>query len=136
MDSTIARILLIRHARSIANVDPTVYLRMPDHMIPLADPHEDEDARAAGDAIAALAIDPASVCSWSSSFLRCRQTERIEHLEQPPAADPVAVIAPGEVHHVGLRSAGRQFRPEPLAEREMLQVHAEIDQAEDQKPRR
>ena len=77
MDSTIARILLIRHARSIANVDPTVYLRMPDHMIPLADPHEDEDARAAGDAIAALAIDPASVCSWSSSFLRCRQTERI-----------------------------------------------------------
>lgn len=77
MDSTIARILLVRHARSIANVDPTVYLRMPDHMIPLADPHEDEDARAAGDAIAKLAIDPSSVCSWSSSFLRCRQTERI-----------------------------------------------------------
>lgn len=24
-----------------------------------------------------LAIDPASVCSWSSSFLRCRQTQRI-----------------------------------------------------------
>ncbi len=77
MDSTISRILLVRHARSIANVDPTVYLRMPDHMIPLADPHEDEDARAAGDAIATLGIDPTSVCSWSSSFLRCRQTERI-----------------------------------------------------------
>lgn len=77
MDSTISRILLIRHARSIANVDPSVYLRMPDHMIPLADPTEDEDARAAGAAIAGLGIDPESVCSWSSSFLRCRQTERL-----------------------------------------------------------
>jgi broad specificity phosphatase PhoE len=77
MDSTISRILLVRHARSIANLDPTVYLRMPDHMIPLADPHADEDARAAGDEIAALGIDATGVCSWSSSFLRCRQTERI-----------------------------------------------------------
>ncbi len=77
MDSTIERILLVRHARSVANVDPTEYLRTPDHMIPLADPHEDEDAREAGAEIAGLGIDPADVCSWSSSFLRCRQTERI-----------------------------------------------------------
>jgi 2,3-bisphosphoglycerate-dependent phosphoglycerate mutase len=77
MDSTIDRILLVRHARSTANLDPTVYLSTPDHMIPLIDPHADADAAAAGDAIAALRIDAASVCSWSSSFLRCRQTERI-----------------------------------------------------------
>ena len=90
MDSTIDRILLVRHARSVANADPTVYLSMPDHMIPLIDPHADEDAHAAGAAIAALGIDPASVCSWTSSFLRCRQTERIvlqcAFGEQPSAA--------------------------------------------------
>jgi broad specificity phosphatase PhoE len=77
MDSTIDRILLVRHARSLANVDPSVGLSTPDHMIPLADPDEDADARAAGDALANLEIDASQVCSWSSSFLRCRQTERI-----------------------------------------------------------
>lgn len=77
MDSTIDRILLVRHARSVANVDPAVYLSTPDHMIPLVDPHADAQAHAAGAAIATLGIDPASVCSWSSSFLRCRQTEHI-----------------------------------------------------------
>jgi 2,3-bisphosphoglycerate-dependent phosphoglycerate mutase len=77
MDSTIDRILLVRHARSIANVDPTVGLSTPDHAIPLVDPHADEEAHEAGAAIAALDIEPGSVCSWSSSFLRCRQTEGI-----------------------------------------------------------
>lgn len=77
MDSTIDRILLIRHARSTANLDPTVYLSTPDHMIPLVDPRADADAHAAGEAIARLNVDPSSVCSWSSSFLRCRQTEHI-----------------------------------------------------------
>lgn len=77
MDSTIDRILLVRHARSVANVDPAVGLSTPDHMIPLVDPHADEDAHEAGSAIAGLDIDPEGVCSWSSSFLRCRQTESI-----------------------------------------------------------
>ncbi|MEZ4295330.1 MAG: histidine phosphatase family protein [Polyangiaceae bacterium] len=77
MDSTIDRILLVRHALSVANVDPTVGLSTPDHMIPLVDPDADEQARAAGEKLAELAIDPASVCCWSSSFLRCRQTEAI-----------------------------------------------------------
>lgn len=77
MDSTIDRILLVRHARSVANVDPTVGLSTPDHMIPLVDPDEDADAHGAADLISALALDPLSVCSWSSSFLRCRQTEGI-----------------------------------------------------------
>lgn len=77
MDSTIDRILLVRHARSVANVDPTIPLSTPDHMIPLVDPQDDADARAAGAAVGTLGIDPESVCSWSSSFLRCRQTEAI-----------------------------------------------------------
>ena len=77
MDSTIERILLVRHARSVANVDPTIGLRTPDHMIPLVDPEADPDAHEAGSVIAALDIEPATVCSWSSSFLRCRQTETI-----------------------------------------------------------
>lgn len=77
MDSTIDRILLVRHARSVANVDPTVGLSTPDHAIPLVDPDADEEAREAGAVVSGLGIDPASVCSWSSSFLRCRQTEAI-----------------------------------------------------------
>lgn len=77
MDSTIDRILLVRHATSVANVDPTVGLQTPDHAIPLVDPEADEDARDAGATVRGLDVDPASVCSWSSSFLRCRQTEAI-----------------------------------------------------------
>lgn len=77
MDSTIDRILLVRHARSVANVDPAVGLCTPDHMIPLVDPESDAEAHMAGDLIKGLSLDPASVCSWSSSFLRCRQTEGI-----------------------------------------------------------
>jgi 2,3-bisphosphoglycerate-dependent phosphoglycerate mutase len=77
MDSTIDRILLVRHARSVANVDPTVGLSTPDHMIPLVDPDADEEAHEAGSVLAELDIDPGEACSWSSSFLRCRQTEGI-----------------------------------------------------------
>jgi 2,3-bisphosphoglycerate-dependent phosphoglycerate mutase len=77
MDSTIDRILLVRHAVSVANVDPTVGLSTPDHMIPLVDPDADAEAHLAADVIAGLGLDSRSVCSWSSSFLRCRQTEGI-----------------------------------------------------------
>ncbi len=77
MDSTIERIFLLRHARSTANVDPTVGLTVPDHMIPLVDPLTDEEALAAGRIIHRFGVDASSVCSWSSSFLRCRQTEGI-----------------------------------------------------------
>ncbi|MBK8254382.1 MAG: histidine phosphatase family protein [Polyangiaceae bacterium] len=77
MDSTIERIVLVRHAKSVANLDPAIGKHTPDHMVPLVDPHTDEEAHKAGDAIAHLALDPVSVCSWTSSFLRCRQTEGI-----------------------------------------------------------
>ena len=58
---------------------------------------------------------------------RHRQVERVESIEHVPGADPVAVIAPGEVEHVGLRPAGRQFGAKALAEGKMLQVEGEID---------
>ena len=56
-----------------------------------------------------------------------RQAERIEGVEHVPGADAVAVIAPREVENVGLRSARRQFRTEPFAVGEMLQIEREID---------
>ena len=48
-------------------------------------------------------------------------------VEQPPGADPVAVVAPGVVEHVGLRPARRQLGAKALAEGEMLEVEREID---------
>ncbi|HSN97879.1 MAG TPA: phosphoglycerate mutase family protein [Candidatus Nanopelagicales bacterium] len=77
MNQEIRTILLIRHARSTANEDPTVYRTTPDHTIPLCRPDDDDAAQLAGDIIARLALDPASVCSWSSTYLRCVQTERL-----------------------------------------------------------
>jgi 2,3-bisphosphoglycerate-dependent phosphoglycerate mutase len=77
VDSTIDTIALIRHARSIANDDPTVYLRMPDHTIPLAMPEDDPAAVLAGTMLASLALDPAAVCTWCSTYLRSQQTQTI-----------------------------------------------------------
>ena len=70
-------ILLVRHARSIANDDPDVYRKTPDHVIPLARPHDDPAALAAGDAIARLQLRPEETCSWCSTYLRCQQTETL-----------------------------------------------------------
>ena len=77
MDSDVATIALVRHGRSTANDDPTVYLTTPDHAIPLARPTDDPDALLAGDRLATLGYDPAEVCSWRSPYLRCVQTEEI-----------------------------------------------------------
>jgi broad specificity phosphatase PhoE len=70
-------IVLVRHATSIANLDPTEYLRTPDHTIPLARPDDDEAAISAGDLVRGLGFDPADVCSWCSTYVRCRQTEQL-----------------------------------------------------------
>jgi 2,3-bisphosphoglycerate-dependent phosphoglycerate mutase len=77
MNRDIQSILLVRHARSIANDDPTVYLRVPDHAIPVVDCHADAGALAAGDRLAELGLDPASVCAWTSTYLRCTQTQSL-----------------------------------------------------------
>lgn len=77
MEATVQTLVLVRHGRSIANDDPAVYLTMPDHAIPLCNPHGDPAILAAGDRIASLGIPAEHVCSWSSTYLRCAQTEAL-----------------------------------------------------------
>ncbi len=77
MDSNVETIALIRHGRSIANDDPTIYRTMPDHVIPLSRPDDDDDAVRAGAALAGLGLDPDRLCSWRSPYLRCVQTEAL-----------------------------------------------------------
>lgn len=72
--SDISRLILIRHAVSVANVDPKIYLRISDHRIPLVDPVADPDAVAAGERLRGLQLTPADVCVWTSPYLRCKQT--------------------------------------------------------------
>ncbi|MEI8254822.1 MAG: phosphoglycerate mutase family protein [Deltaproteobacteria bacterium] len=70
-------ILLVRHARSLANADPRVYQTMPDHAIPLCAPDDDPGALEAGAAIAGLGMPAEAVSCWRSSYLRCQQTEQL-----------------------------------------------------------
>jgi broad specificity phosphatase PhoE len=75
--SDIQLVLLVRHARSIANDDPRVYRTMADHTIPLSLPGDDPAAVEAGRAVARLGLMPASICAWCSTYLRCAQTEAL-----------------------------------------------------------
>lgn len=76
---------------STANLDPAVYLRDPDHLIPLATPHGEESVRRAGDLLRDMAVDPKTVCAWHSPYLRCLQTQ--EHvLERAFGADAAIVF--------------------------------------------
>ena len=77
MNTGLESVLLVRHARSTANDDPSLYLRVPDHVIPLSRPQDDPSALVAGAVIAALSLDPGSVCAWSSTYLRCKQTREL-----------------------------------------------------------
>ena len=77
MAPTPATIVLVRHATSLANLDPTVYLKTPDHAIPLARPEDDPAAIVAGAVVRGLGFDPGDVCSWCSTYVRCRQTEQL-----------------------------------------------------------
>jgi 2,3-bisphosphoglycerate-dependent phosphoglycerate mutase len=70
-------VLLVRHARSTANADPSVYRTTPDHEIPLVCPADDADALAAGARLGAMDLAADATCSWTSTFLRCRQTESL-----------------------------------------------------------
>jgi broad specificity phosphatase PhoE len=77
MNKELETVLLVRHARSTANDDVTVYQRVPDHAIPLARPEDDPAARAAGAVVAAMSLLPGSLCAWSSTYLRCKQTREV-----------------------------------------------------------
>jgi len=74
LTSRIETLVLVRHDQSIANIDPSVYKKQPDHTIPLVDP-DSPRLKAAGAALAALGLPAAETVSWCSTYLRCRQTE-------------------------------------------------------------
>ena len=75
--SALRTLVIIRHALSRANQDPTEYARTPDHDIPLVSPLDDAAGLRAGDLLASLGIPAAELVSWSSPHLRCRQTEQL-----------------------------------------------------------
>jgi broad specificity phosphatase PhoE len=77
VNTRLETVLLVRHARSTANDDPSIYAHTPDHVIPLVRPEDDPAALAAGAALAALSLDPGVVCAWSSTYLRCKQTREL-----------------------------------------------------------
>ncbi|MCS6900270.1 MAG: histidine phosphatase family protein [Myxococcales bacterium] len=77
MASTIQRLFLIRHATSTANLDARIYKVTPDHIIPLARPEDDPRAQAAAEAIKPFHLPVQDTCCWSSTYLRCRQTEAL-----------------------------------------------------------
>ena len=56
----------------------------------------------------------------------CRQLELVQDLEQAPVADPVTVVAPGEIARRLLAAADR-VHAEPGAEREMLDVERDVE---------
>jgi 2,3-bisphosphoglycerate-dependent phosphoglycerate mutase len=77
MASTLKTIVLVRHAPSLANVDPNVYCTTPDHAIALARPDDDASALSAGQIVGRLGMPPDDTCCWSSTYLRCKQTEAL-----------------------------------------------------------
>lgn len=69
-------IMLVRHAVSAANLDRSLYTRLPDTKVPLA-PQGHEQARAAGDAIAAWIkgrAGPGGTRIYCSPYQRTRET--------------------------------------------------------------
>jgi len=76
------RIILVRHGQSLANVDESVYAKVPDGRIPLTEQGE-QQAREAGTRIAQL-VGNESVYFYVSPLLRTRQTFREIARQLPP----------------------------------------------------
>jgi broad specificity phosphatase PhoE len=68
----IVRIILLRHAESLGNVDELAYTRIPDHALPLTDAGR-EQAREAGIMLKEL-LDGRQAAVYVSPYLRTRQT--------------------------------------------------------------
>ena len=81
------RIILVRHGRSAANDDPTVYSRMPDYKIELVE-QGCEEARQAGDHIREL-IGGESYGIYVSPYRRTIQTKDciVKRIGHAPAFD-------------------------------------------------
>ena len=93
-------ILLVRHAVSAANLDRNLYTRLPDTKVPLA-PKGHEEARAAGDAIAAwlkAQAEPGGTRIYCSPYQRTRET--CTHIE---AALTDQAIAHDRIEELALR---------------------------------
>jgi broad specificity phosphatase PhoE len=67
-------LVLMRHDTSEANLNPDVYRKMADHMIPVAQ-LDSPAVKGAGRAIKQLNIPLGGLCSWSSPYVRCQQTQ-------------------------------------------------------------
>jgi broad specificity phosphatase PhoE len=83
------RIALIRHGESLANLDKTVYERIPDHAVPLT-PHGHEQAAEAGRYLREL-FENQPVRVYVSPYLRARQTLDslgLDDLIQLPREEP------------------------------------------------
>lgn len=65
------RIILLRHAESLGNVDELAYCRAPDHSLPLT-PRGEQQAKAAGPAVRALLTAP--VATYVSPYVRTLRT--------------------------------------------------------------
>jgi broad specificity phosphatase PhoE len=66
------RIILLRHAESLGNVDELAYCRIPDHALPLTERGE-RQASAAGPVVRAL-LDGAPVAVYVSPYVRTTRT--------------------------------------------------------------
>lgn len=69
------RIILLRHAESLGNVDELAYTRIPDHALPLTETGRDQ-ARRAGPALARL-LDGDRAAVYVSPYLRTKETLRL-----------------------------------------------------------
>ncbi|MCE7008835.1 histidine phosphatase family protein [Kibdelosporangium philippinense] len=72
------RIILLRHAESLGNVDELAYCRIPDHALPLT-PKGEEQARAAGPAVREL-LGAGPVAAYVSPYVRTQRTLQLLEL--------------------------------------------------------
>lgn len=56
-----------------------------------------------------------------------RKLQVVENVDQSPHADAVAIVAPGIVEDIRLRTAGAELGAQAVAECEMFEVESDID---------
>jgi len=72
------RIILLRHAESLGNIDELAYCRIPDHALPLTARGEDQ-ARAEGERLRSLLDEP--VAAYVSPYVRTSRTFQLLGLD-------------------------------------------------------